>query len=571
MLQRDYLVMNSQDMHLTAANPGPAKEELEAACKVLASLQLARKNYSLYPEGHTICTNSLEQFQRLLEAYLCEHGNLRFDVEKDQLIFMGVPIHSVSQEEGELPFTLFRDGILWIMFTDGIEAWETKDFLRIINKYSTLSDEPEGDVVTDLWETQFPHIKYEIVDFFWGSEQESDFTPFDDIQKADPVKLRESDLEEMKSLADPEIDPASLVLTQEEKAAIREMVLLEEEQEPIAYLDALIDSLLEHREQENFEIIIEVLAEEFQDSLTRADLDLTLRILQSLQYILKKFVHEIPWAKPLIEDFFIRVSSTECLGPLQAIWPGIDSTQADTIKKIFIHLQPEAIHTLGAILLKNPSLQLQKLLLAKIVELASQDIDPLESLLKSPKEELVQRLVSVLVYLKGHRSLNALIKLIHHPSERVRQIALKGLLQRDPTRFKDMFTFIDDKDEAVRHMILKNMGHSRNHVAEKLLRDYLEHHKFKNDDSEHVIYCFRTLGQCGSQYSIPFLSRTLLSRGLMPGFHSPVHRQGAAIALSLMEIKEAQQILKKAGRSLYPSVRRIARRVLQEQALSKEA
>jgi hypothetical protein len=563
--------MNSHDMDLTAVNPGPAKEVLEAAGKVIASLLLARKNCSLYPEGHSICTNSLEQFQRLLETYLCEHENLRFDVEKDQLIFMGVPIHSVSQEEGELPFTLFRDGILWIMFTEGIEAWETKDFLRIINKYSILSDEPEGDVVTDLWETQFPHIKYEIVDFFWGAEQESDFTPFDDTQKADSAKLRESDLEEMKPLADPEIDPASLVLTHEEEDAIREMVLLEEEQEPTAYLDALIDSLLEHREQENFEIIIEVMVEEFQDSLARADFDVTLKILQSLQYILKKFVHEIPWAKPLIENFFIRVSSTESLGPLKTIWPGIDSTQADTIKKIFIHLQPESIHTLGSILLKNPSLQLQKLLLARLVQLASQDIGPLESLLKNSKEELVQRLVSVLVYLKGHRSLNALMKLIRHPSGRVRQVALKGLLQRDPSRIKDMFNLIDDKDNSVRQLILKNMGNSRNHVAEKLLRDYLEHHKFKNDDSEHVIDCFRTLGQCGSLYSISFLRRTLLSRGWMPGFRSPAHRQGAAIALSVMEITEAQQILEKAGRSLYPSVRRTVRRVLEEQALSKEA
>jgi len=48
------------DMQSTDETSCPSKEELGAAGKVLAGLLLARKNSSLYPEGHSICIHSLE-------------------------------------------------------------------------------------------------------------------------------------------------------------------------------------------------------------------------------------------------------------------------------------------------------------------------------------------------------------------------------------------------------------------------------------------------------------------------------------------------------------------------------
>ena len=559
-----------EDTRSATNSPSTTKEELEAAGKVLAGLLLARKNSSLYPEGHSICMNSFEQFHRLLDTYLCSYESLKFYVEKDQLIFKGESIYSASPEDGELPFTLFRDGIVWLEFLDGIDLGEIQEFLAIINKYSMLADEPEGDIVTAFWEIQLPHIRYEVIDFFWGGEQEVDLKESSDTQKGDSTKLRESDLVNMEPPADPPIHQNELVLTPEEKRMIGDMVILEEKQEPTAYLDALIDSLLEHQEQDNFDIILDMLAEEFQDSLTRTDFVIALKILQTLRYVHDNGIIEIPWATSLIEDFFLRVSSPKSLKPLHNVWRHIDSDQADKIKQILVFLQPEAIHTLGGLLLQNPSVRLQKLLMEVLIRLSSRDIQPLESLLKSSNEDQTQRLVHVLVNLKCDRSLTALMKLIRHSSDRVRQEALRGLLQRDPARIKDMFNLIDDKDASVRNMILKNMGRSRNIVAEKLLRNYLEHREFKKTDDEHVIACFKTLGKCGSPYSVPFLSRTLLDQGLLSGFRKSAYREGAAFALSMMGIKEAQQVLEKAKRSLYPGVRSLARRVLSEKTSAKE-
>ena len=117
----------------------------------------------------------MERFWQQLETFLQAHGNLRFELEKDRLIFQGEAILTELPEDGNLPFTLFRDGIQWLEFQDGIEAKEIEEFLRILNKYRLLSDEPEGDLVTALWEAELPHIEHQVAEFFWGAEPEADF------------------------------------------------------------------------------------------------------------------------------------------------------------------------------------------------------------------------------------------------------------------------------------------------------------------------------------------------------------------------------------------------------------
>ena len=153
------------------------KEEFEAANKVLAALLLARKKYSLYPKNHTICINAITQLHSQLETYLHKYGELRLEIESDRLVSQGEILLLEPPEEGTLPFTLFRDGIRCLEFTGGIDPGELKEFLRIINKYNILSNEPEGDIVTAFWESKFSHIKYAVADFSWGSGQDMGNTP----------------------------------------------------------------------------------------------------------------------------------------------------------------------------------------------------------------------------------------------------------------------------------------------------------------------------------------------------------------------------------------------------------
>ncbi|MCK5658019.1 MAG: HEAT repeat domain-containing protein [Deltaproteobacteria bacterium] len=548
------------------SSPDTADEEWQAAENVLTSLQLARKNYSLYPEDHINCTRVMERFWQQLETFLQAYGNLRFELEKDRLIFQGEAILTEPPEDGNLPFTLFRDGIQWLEFQDGIEAKEIEEFLRILNKYRLLSDEPEGDLVTALWEAELPHIQHQVAEFFWGAEPEAEFKTPPAKEDISSVLSEEEEQEPSESEAVASIDPTTLELTPEEEAELQEMVRLEEKRDPTAdYLNAVLDSLLELREKENFDPILESLEEEFHDSLARRDFEVTLKILKSLHHVRNICESETTWAIPIIDSFFLTASSSQSLRPLQAAWSEMDTGQIEKMKEILLVLEPEAIHTLGAMLLQTPSLRLQQMLTEVILSLASRDLRPLEAMLDRPEEDLVLKLVQVVGSLGGEKPIQVLSKMVHHSSARVRQAAVKGLLRRGTASIKELFHLIEDEDDSVRRLILHHMGQERNEASETLLLQYLEEGKIKGSDDKHIIACFRTLGRCGSPRSIPFLRQTLLGRGWMPDLRSSAYRQGAALALQAMRIKGAQQVLEDASRSLKPGVRRIARKVMQDQ------
>ena len=548
---------------------GPNEAEWQAAEKVLTSLQLARKNYSLYPENHVNCERALEQFWLQLDNYLTSYGNLRFDLTKDKLLFQGEMILSEPPEEGNLPFTLFRDGIQWLELQKGIDSEEVEQFLRLLNKYRILSDEPEGDLVTALWEAKFPHIQYYVADMFWGAEPEFDLTASPAGEDAELLEEEEETVSESECF--PPIEPATLKMTPEEEAELREMVRTEEKRDPVSeYLDILLDSLLELREKENFVPILESMEEVLHDTLARKQFETALKILKSLHYVRKTCATETTWALPLIDNFFLSASSAKSLRPLQTAWLDMDTEEIGQIKQILVLLQPEAIQILGGMLLETSSLGLQKMLLEVIHALACRDLKPLEVMLGRPEEELVQKLVYVVGRIDGERSTQVLGRMVHHPSARVRHEAVKPLLGRGTTDIKGLFHLIEDKNDAIRRLLLRHMAQERNKVTETLLLEYLEQGKLNRSDDEHIIACFRTLGRCGSQSSIPFLRKTLLGRAWLPSFRKLSYRQGAAFALQSMGIEEAQEVLEEASKSLFPNVRGIARKIMADQTKQRK-
>jgi hypothetical protein len=558
--------MNVQNTKLASPGNDSSADELNACKRIFSSLLLVCKNLSLYPDGHTICINSIKQFHALLRNFLQKFKTLKLDIERERIVSKGVTISSGFPEEGSLHFTLFRDGIRWLEFLDEIDQEEIHDILIIISKYAKLTAEPEGDIVTAFWEAQFPHMQYEVAEFSWdGGDQEMGDSPSSLTSgKEAGTQLREKSLEGTKPPGDPAIDQASLELTPQEKKNLSAMIRDEQEADLTSYLNALLDSLLQQQEKENFTIILEVLLEEFRGSLTRRDFVVMLKILQGLQYVLDICKTDLTWAGQSIEKFSLDASSMESLAPLKEVWKQINSEDAEILGQVFKLINPQAISTLAFLLPLPQTVTQRQMLVDSICFLSLQDIRYLETMLNNSDDKLVEKLIPLIVNLEGGQPMKYLMKLARHPSARVRQEAIKTIFKHYTPNVKDIFNLIDDKDDSIRQLILKQLGQSRDVVAEEMLITYLQKTKFSNNEGSHVILCFRTLGECGSLGSVPFLRETLLRYGWMPGRWRSAHRSGAAIALGTLGIPEAETVLKKAGRSLYPGLRGIVKKVRQE-------
>jgi HEAT repeat protein len=139
----------------------------------------------------------------------------------------------------------------------------------------------------------------------------------------------------------------------------------------------------------------------------------------------------------------------------------------------------------------------------------------------------------------------------------VRRKAIKELVGRDPKYAQKLFSLIDDPNKEIRTSILAAIAKHKSSALENLLLNYLKENSAKKDPA-HILACYEALGRCGSNKALPFLRRILLSRGWnsFMGSGKLNFREGAAIALALLDTPEAKDVLQKASKSRFKVIRK---------------
>ena len=553
---------------------GQTAQELQAIEAVIASFVMAAKNYAIYPESHATCQNSLQTVKSRLDAFIENYGDLRFEVTKDRLLFKSETVQQDDPKTEKLAFPLFRDGIQWLEFKQGLELWEISGFFKIYNDYKMLQEEAEGDLVTALWEMDFPHLQYSATDVLWKAETLADFSTLKvtDSETPDAAMQEQAD-DDQQDVADtteaaPDagigltlstMDRTIWQLTPEESRILKQMVAQEEQQSGTQDVLDVLELILRNQNQpEDYSSILEFIKEEFKSALAQGNFQIALDFLEDLRKTYQSYKIEKPWARPLLGDFFIDISGTQVLGVLKQVLPTLDKQHTDRIeifRRLFLRFPPAAITALAPLLLEKLSVSVERKLMEIIGSLALKDIHPLEQLLDRPEEALVKKLVFIIGHIKGEKTGQILLEMTHHESAWVRLEALKALVRRDENMTKELFPLIDDPVLPIRRMMWKYLEKHQDPETGNLIRNYLDHKKIRREDHEQILNCYKTLVRCDSQSFVPFLRESLISQGLNFSFDRSLRRQGAALALLELDTEEAQEVLGQASKSLFPNIR----------------
>jgi HEAT repeat protein len=564
----------------------PPKEVLEAVRGVLAAFSKAVKSYSLYPATHIISENLLSGLVNSLKNFFQLGPELKLDIDKDRINYKKIEVYLSDGREDYLITPFFRDGIIWIGFRKGITASELSFLLDLLSEYRTLSDESEGDLVTALWQKNLPHIHYEAADVFWETQPRLDFAHFDvsDSSKEKPqgpsgLRHAGADGRQQNGSGDAEDQSTLSIISKDVKRSLIPLTageneqlqkLIEEEEhrnrsEDI--LDLLLILLEDEAEKEEFSSILELLVQEFEYILRHCEFRLAVKILNHLRNLSAKDSENLTWRVPLIDQYFERVSDTEFLEALKsniAEFKSEDLTRLKIFRQVFLMLRPKAVITLGPLLSEVSSAALRRRLMEAIGILSKQDLKPLRQLLKGPDEQMVKRLVTIVGHLDGKGPQRLLLEMTRHPTLDVRKEALKQLLNRYGCVQRSFFFLLEDSSDVIRREILHRLASERNPRSEDPLLEYLGQKVFNVSTIDHILACYEALGKCGSTRSIPLLKATLEERSWWEifSFGDSPHRRGAALALAALNNPEADKILMQATHSLFPPIKRAARRAI---------
>lgn len=161
--------VSTKEQHEIPAPTSLSGKELRDARQVINIFILAWKNYGMYPEDHVSTIKSIENLLAAFSNFFTNHVDLRLTVEKDSLLCNSEIIHKVSQEapSEDIITLLYRDGIKWIEFQEGLPLEEIVSFFRIAYKYRLFEEETGGDIVTALMDEELEYIDFKAVDIFW--------------------------------------------------------------------------------------------------------------------------------------------------------------------------------------------------------------------------------------------------------------------------------------------------------------------------------------------------------------------------------------------------------------------
>jgi len=575
---------------------GRTSQKIRDVKSIIISLLMAAKNHTMYPEHHVVYKESLRKVISYMDAFLKKHSDLKLDVEKNQLLFEEEPVYRDDPKTGEWAYPLYRDGIQWLEFQAGLELGEISEFIKIVNQYRKLQEEPKGDLVTALWEKDFPHLQYAATDILWRADTVKDFSTFnmidhgesaagnhgvegaafqgtEGIQEAVHDDMHDSTDTAMGQRREADINLAVTnrtiwEMTPEELQHIEEMVAEEETQKNTEdVLDVLQLILMDQSEKEDFSIVLEFIKEEFKNTLAQGEFRIAHDFLENLKKACQSCKSEKPWVESLLNRFLSDITDVEVLGVLKDVLPSLEKQHVDQVtvfRKLLLNLPSSAVTVLGPMLLENISASLERQIMEIVGSLAIKDIQPLERLLDRPEEALVKKLVYILGYIKKERAVQILIKMTGHPSSWVRMEALKGLKRRNKNMVNELLPLINDPVLPIRRMIWDHIEAHQNEDTGELILDFLEQRKIFYRTDKQILNCYRALGRCGTPRSIPLLRQTLLGQTWQFNSERSLRRRGAALALLELNTEEARNVLNDASRSLFPNIRSAYQKALKD-------
>jgi hypothetical protein len=563
---------NTTEQQENSAPTSLSDKELQDAKQVINIFIQAWKNYGLYPEYHVNTTKSFEKLVAAFGNFFETHEDLRLTVEKDRLLCGPEIIYEVSPEapSEDILTLLYRDGIKWIEFQEGLPLEEIAAFYKIAYKYRLFAEETEGDIVTALIDEELECIDFKAVDIFW-----QDLLLIDVSQLPPPAPPPEEDADQKetdeseepegndiiaKSIASISVD--QLELSNLDYATLQQMV---QEEENWVITEDLIEALMiilkSQSDQEKFEAVIGFISEEVVETIEKDRFDLLAVLLQSLHKIFSPESSTAQdWQRSRIDSFFQDLSKPEIFQLISDKLLELEAIKIDNLKALgqaLLYLSPELIPFLVPVIMQSGSHEIQQMVSVVMVHLSQRDIGPLEKIVGKHGTEMGDKLLAILNRLEGDRANRILFKMCKHPSDMVRRKAIKELVGRDPKYAQKLFSLIDDPRKEIRTSLLAAFAKHKSSVLENMLLNYLKENSAKKEPA-HILACYKALGHCGSNTAVPYLSRILLSQGWnsFMGSGKLIFREGAAIALTLLDTPEAKDVLQKASTSRYSVIRK---------------
>ena len=575
---------------------------------LLHSWEKGLRTLSIYLPNNPVRQLTIDALQEGLSGLWKQLPEFTLTVSEAGLEWKSEIVLPVENKSESLAWTLFRDGITWMVFSPGAEEEEIVTFLTLIQRARTLTDEDEEDLRTLLWSADFQFIRYKVAEPGEIDGEPIEGTPASDrAPKLSPDKVRELLLGDTAAAQGEDGDEGSQEDSQEEgqdegqddsqeggdgqsSAPVPNGVVNLTEYESTLYfldeaeIDYLRDEVRREYEQNLNENVLSMLFDIFEeqpDAEARADIisilsDLLPHLLNAgdfhsvayliseTQVVLGGAEEMLPEHRRLLEGLTTTFSRPEAVEQLlEALEVGTIEPAIDETEQVFAHLTPEVLSTVlkwyG--LLSNE--EVRQTLERTADRMAEESPTAVGVALESSERVVVVQALR-LVKEGGLEGVgDQLVGLVGHDDVGIRNVLVRALVAVPTSQtMKALVRLMEDTDPEVRTAAVRALAMRRYKGALPFLEKVVLDKQLRSRDLTERRAFFQAYGTIAGESGVANLREILLPKVFWRPVDSDT-RACAAMALGVVPSQSARGALQRATKARDRVVRTAAMKALQ--------
>ena len=572
---------------------------------LLASWEKGLRTLSIYLPNNPVRQQTIDALQEGLSGIWEQLPEFALTVSDAGLQWKSEIVLPVENKSESLAWTLFRDGIRWMVFSPGAEREEIVTFLSIVQRARTLTDEDEEDLRTLLWSADFQFIRYKVAELGEIDGEPIEGTPASDRQltaeevrelllgdladyveegqeegqedgKEDgqedgkeggqeggdgqsgaPVPKGVVNLAEYEStlyfLDEPEIDYLRDEVRREYEQNLNENVL-----------SMLFDIFEEQPDAEARAEIISILSELLSHLLNAGDFHSVAYLISEAQVVLSAAEEILPEHRQLLDGLTMTFSRPEAVEQLlEALEVGTVEPPIHETEQVFAHLRPEVLSTVlkwhG--LLSNE--EVRETLERTANRMVEQSPAAVGVALESSERVVVVQALRLVKEggLEGVE--DQLVGLVGHHDVGIRNVLVRALAAVPTSQtMKALVRLMEDTDPEVRTAAVRGLAMRRYKGALPVLEKVVLDKQLRSRDLTERRAFFRAYGTIAGESGVSNLREILLPKAFWRPVDSDT-RACAAMALGHVPSQSARSALQRATKARDRVVQSAAMKALQ--------
>ncbi|MGA2191863.1 MAG: HEAT repeat domain-containing protein [Nitrospirota bacterium] len=565
-----------EELFQKAQEPDPGAEEqkpvpegeVRQVKELLQALMKTKRAHEMYPSNNPLLGKFQDDLNKRFDELFAEQDRLTLLIGNQEIRYKGQQVYHNQEKDDNLALLFYKDGLRELTFKEGFSGDELLDFINVIRARPETSDASfDDDIVTLLWEKDFMHLSYYVVEeFVEGSSLEDDEVArllsrrdsseggFEEAYKDSLTAEEETGKEEIFS----PLESISMgfkgifSLGEEEVKSLKEeMEGLTDERFLEGAIYGLFESIYIDKGTPDFNILMNNLDSALGYLLYTGGFGMAALILKRF----RELANNSPeFNKAEIDRMRQSISRAGSEARIKTIADLINTGGAfriEEFKTFLSQLDKNAIIPLSNLIGEVKDVGLRKVVTDILVSLGRENIDSLAVGLKSGKPSVVRNVAAILGRIGDKASLDHLKGAMSHPEPNVRREIVRALGMVGGHKAGEiLMQSLEDPDQQIRMAVLRYLPGTQSFSLLDTLVEIITRPDFSEKTLPEKRVFFEVLAEVGQDRVLPFLVKLLKNKSFFGSAKKEESRISAAYGLGNIHQKEALEALEReSGRT----------------------